>query len=48
MARFREQPQHNMKCQCCVNQRRFEGRTMQERRAGWGTETANDLPDLPR
>jgi hypothetical protein len=34
MARFKEQPKQ---CgnDCCANQRRLYGRTLQERRAGW-------------
>lgn len=34
MTRFREQPQACSNS-CCGNQRKSEGRSMQERRAGW-------------
>lgn len=34
MAQFKEQPQR-CSWQCCGNQRKHEGRTMQERRADW-------------
>lgn len=34
MARFKEQPQA-CSLHCCGNQRQYEGRSVQERRAGW-------------
>jgi len=35
MARFKEQPQVCSR-ECCGNQRKHYGRTLQERRADWG------------
>lgn len=34
MARFKEQPQV-CSGECCGNRRKYEGRSMQEKRAGW-------------
>lgn len=43
MARFKEQPQVCSNA-CCGNQRKHEGRTLQERRANWDGASENSFP----